>query len=446
MLIAATDPPIGVPVPQNDPPQWSATPVPTWTATVGGTYSLASDAFDPNADTLTYSVVSGSLPTGVSLNTSTGLLTATTGVLQGNTALVFGVNDGIAATVNSPSVTMTIIAAPPPGGGVKWHPGHYLKQQGKPTQVDQAAWQAKILQDLDTYVNDDVLILGAHVGFGWGALNPTGSTYNWSIVYAVLDWMVANNKYLLAQIQSKNFSTSKGLEAPADLAAQIIPTNTGWTAALWRNGTAGFPDVMARYITFWQAFIAEFDSHPNLEIFVPTESSPSLGSAAPGDYSSGQYGDELRRMYNAIAPDAVKTNIAANINNLGTNAADEVPSLLETAYQLGMIHATPDAKETVGYKARRQEQTYTVPVTRDYRSIMGFLTVYSNDVAVQGGGTLPHAVIEAEQLHKTTHLSWIPPNTISSQWDPGTNSILDAINADPLLTSTCPDKYSSCEV
>jgi len=429
-------------VPPNQIPQWSGTMTPSWTAGVGGTFALANHASDADGDTLTYShdAASTAMPSWLSLNTSSGLLTASTDATEGSTINIrFKVDDGTAAAVASPNITITVLAS---GTGKKWHPGHYLKVQGKPTQVDQAGWQTSIIRDLDNYVDDDVLILGAHIGFGWGALNPTGSLYDWDIVYAVLNRLATSDKYLLAQIQSKNFSANKGLEAPADLTDQIIQTNTGWTATLWRDGTGGFPDVMGRYITFWKAFIAEFDSHPNMEIFVPTESSPSLGSSAPGDFTTGQYGTQLRRMYDAVAPDAVKTNIAANINNLGTNQNDEVPSLLETAFQADMMHATPDAKPTVGYNAFKGVATYSVAVTRDYSAEpMGCLEVYSNDVAVQGGGEEPEDTINDEQEHGTTHLSWIPSKTGSKSWA----SILVAINADPLLTSTCPVKYSACD-
>jgi len=431
------------PSPPNNPPEWTGVATLNWIATVGGSYDLKDDTFDPEGDSLTFVLTAGSWPTGVTMDTA-GVLTATSSVVAGDTTgITVTIDDGTNDPVPSPSLTVdiSVIAEPPPGGGIKWNPGHYLKVQGKPTQTDQADYEQDVLQSINANMDDDAVIIGAHVGFGWGALNPTGSQYNWQLVHTILDRMATSNKFLIAQIQSKNFSTNKGLEAPADIIAQVVPTNTGWTACLWRNGTEGFPDVMGRYITFWTAFIAEFNGHPNLEIFVPTESATSLGAFAPADFTTGKFAVQLDRMYTALAPLATKTNIAANINHLGTGANDEVPALIETAYQEGMMHATPDAKATVGYNAFTGVATYSVPVTRDYRGIMGCLEVYSNDVAVQGGGEDPPETINDEQAHKTTHLSWIPSKTGAQSWA----SIITAIIADPLLTSTCPDKYSSCE-
>lgn len=429
------------PAPPNNPPEWTATPTINWIATVGGTYDMKDDTFDPEGNSLTFVRTAGTWPTGVTMDTA-GVLTATTSVVAGDTSgITVTIDDGTNSPVSSPSISVSIIPEPPIGGGIKWNPGHYLKIQGKPTQTDQADYEQDVLQSINANMDDDAVIIGCHCGFGWGALNPTGSQYNWDLVYTVLDRVATSSKFLIAQIQSKNFSTNKGLEAPADILAQVIETNTGWTAALWRNGTEGFPDVMGRYITFWTAFIAEFDSHPNLEIFVPTESATSLGAFAPADFTTGKMAIQLDRMYKALAPLATKSNIAANINHLGTGAGDEVPALLETAYQEGMMHATPDAKATVGYTAFTGVATYSVPVTRDYRTKMGCLEVYSNDVAVQQGGEDPPETIDDEQVHKTTHLSWIPSKTGAQSWA----SIITAIIADPTLETTCPDKYSSCE-
>ena len=53
----------------------------------------------------------------------------------------------------------------------------------------------------------------------------------------------------------------------------------------------------------------------------------------------------------------------------------------------------------------------------------------------------PPEVIDAEQAHQTTHLSWISSLTGQKSW----SSILDAINANPSLNTACPTVYAGCQ-
>ena len=94
--------------PPNNPPEWSATPNPTWTDGVGGTYDLNDDCFDPEGDTLTFSLVGGSWPTGVSM-ASNGIITATSAVTGGTTSgITVSCDDGTNAPVTSPSFSVTV--------------------------------------------------------------------------------------------------------------------------------------------------------------------------------------------------------------------------------------------------------------------------------------------------------------------------------------------------
>ena len=81
--------------------------LPTW-STAAGTlatiydlsrtgYSVSAVASDPESNTLTYSLVSGTLPPSMSLNTSTGAISGTTPAVQTDTthSFVLGVSDGI---------------------------------------------------------------------------------------------------------------------------------------------------------------------------------------------------------------------------------------------------------------------------------------------------------------------------------------------------------------
>ena len=67
------------------------------TASGSNTFNATVSATDADGDTITYSVVSGTLPTGLSLNSSTGAITGTAGSVNGDTTSSFTLR----ATANS---------------------------------------------------------------------------------------------------------------------------------------------------------------------------------------------------------------------------------------------------------------------------------------------------------------------------------------------------------
>ena len=91
---------------------------PTWSTASGSlgsfyhydTVNVSATATDTDSDTITYSVLSGTLPTGLSLNSSTGAITGTAGVVGSNTTSSFTLR----ATANSKTAdrAFTITVAP----------------------------------------------------------------------------------------------------------------------------------------------------------------------------------------------------------------------------------------------------------------------------------------------------------------------------------------------
>lgn len=334
-----------------------------------------------------------------------------------------------------------VIGAP---GSKKWNPGHYLKTQGQPAQSNQTGYITSVLSSIDANMDDNAIIIGAHVGLAWGSLNPVGSTYDWTQLDQVIDRIASSNKYLILQVQTKSFGSATGFEIPSDLSAQMATTNSGQIAALWRDGTGGFPDVMGRYITFLTALAEQYDGHANLEIVLPVESAQSFGgTAAPTDYSNAKMAEQLDRLYTAMALEFIDTNFASNLNSLGGTGSDnQIPSLLERSYQLGILTGGPDAKQTIAYTAYEGTATGPVAVTRDYRTQMGVIYAVSQDVmgATPGDNDQdPPEVIDAEQAHQTTHLSWIPSLTGDKSW----SSIITALLADTAWNNACPDNYAA---
>ncbi len=430
--------------PPNVAPEWTSTPSPSFSEGVGGTYNLNQNTTDADGDSLTYAEVSGPWDADVSL-ASNGVITVTASALEGTYPnLVASIDDGTAAAVNSPSFTITV--TPSSADGHRWNPGHYLKVQGKPCVSDQTAWLADVLQKIDNFMDDDPLIRGALVGICWEELNPTGTTYDPSFLNAVLDRVAQSNKYLILQVQAKSFSNDLAPICPADIASDCeVPTKTGQTAAFWRDGTGGFADIGGRYELMIQWLIDNYDQHPNLEIVMTHESAPSFGSVgSPADYSVGALDTALRNIY-AVGAGFQKVNFGGNVNNLGTGADDRVPGLVEYLHTQRVMHAGPDAKPANGYQTFEGVQYGTIPPTRDYRTLMGAVYTASEDVIGTGPGDQgkpPAEVIDDEQNHKTTHLAWIPSPSGTTTW----TDILNAINADPLLHTTCPSRYlQGCE-
>lgn len=335
-------------------------------------------------------------------------------------------------------------------GVKKWHPGHYLKIQGQPADNDQNDYWNGALNTINSKMDNDPLIRGIHIGFAWGVLEPTQGQYDWSRMREILDLVGASGKYVLAQIQTKGFGSSPtGYEMPADLAgANLVTSNSGRVATLWRDGSGDTDDVMGRYITFMQAFAAEFDDHPALEIVMPAESAPSFGGScdcSPSDYSVDKLATEYERLYAAMPAVWVQTNFASNLNSLGgTGGSNAIPRLMEASYQAGIMTGGPDAKSTIAYESFEGIANGPVPIARDYRGQMGSIYAVSQDVmgATRGDNDEdPPEVILHEQDHMTTHLSWISGLSGQKSW----SSILQAINDNPSLHTACPTVYAGCQ-
>ena len=89
---------------------------PAWTTSAGslGTFvegsavSTSVTATDPEGETITYGITSGSLPSGLSLNTSSGAITGTAPLVTGDTTSTFTVTATAGSQTNSREFTITI--------------------------------------------------------------------------------------------------------------------------------------------------------------------------------------------------------------------------------------------------------------------------------------------------------------------------------------------------
>jgi hypothetical protein len=98
----------------NDSPIWSTASGSLGSITGAGSVSLSLSSSDPESQTLTYSVTSGSLPPGLSLNTSTGAITGTVEETLTTTVYSFTISasDGNNTIPRAFSYTLAAVPAP----------------------------------------------------------------------------------------------------------------------------------------------------------------------------------------------------------------------------------------------------------------------------------------------------------------------------------------------
>jgi hypothetical protein len=294
--------------------------------------------------------------------------------------------------------------------------GHYLRVQGKATQADQDAYYAGVYTKLNRYI--DPVILGGHVGIGWGAVDT-----DFTRIRDLTKWASDNGKHIIAQIQTKGFTTNPtGFECPADLQQYLHPANRGLTLNL------SIPEVMDRYIEFFQRLHVEFGDNPNLEIVMPAESAPSWGGNGPDGYTTAKLATQYKRLYEAMGT-TWGDQFASNLNTLGgSNNNNEIPGLMEASFQAGIMTGGPDHKRTIAFVAYEGIQTGPIPVVRKYQGLMDSVYVASQDVMGDTPGDNdqdPPEVIEDAKNHGTSYLAWIPSLSGDKSWE----NILLAIKA-----------------
>lgn len=319
------------------------------------------------------------------------------------------------------------------GGGSpeakKWNPGHYMKPQGNHAQSDQSKYYSSVTSQL-AKVDDSSEIRGALIGYAWGALEPSNGNYDWGPVYTHLNYLEARGKKLIVSVLIKCFGTDCGRLAPSDLTSEVYVTarqSPTSIVSVWKT------ENMDRYIRFMEAFAAEFDGHPALEMVLGAESTPSLGGETPANYSKGAYADQLKRMYSAQAEAFRSTNVIANVNFLG----GEVSGLIEHAYQVGAGRGLPDLFDSNGSLVFRGECAGSDCGVRDYRGMIPHLGVIStptltgkHDTAVDS----PDEIISYGLTNKLTHYAWVTNEGGEDSW----SNIISAIE------STNPDGHTAC--
>ncbi len=299
--------------------------------------------------------------------------------------------------------------------GKKWHPGHYVKTQGNhaPSKSGVQSYVNDVTRQLG-YTTDSNQIRGALVSYSWGMLEPRRGQYDWSPVYRHLDWLASRGKRLLINVETKCFRTKCETLSPQNLQAENITTNSGFIAPIWRR------HVMDQLIAFSNAFAAEFDNHPYVEMVgVGGESCPSFGGVkVPKDYSHKTYANELMRLQNAQSKAYRRTHVHQMIN---CDPGQQFAAVLESAYQRNLARSSPDSHNDPGAMLFRGRNG----AVRDYRGRMPHLTYMSQPNLGGKDSLLPMSnVVRQVNDLGITHIAWITTSK-SPNWK-GIVSVLES--------------------
>ena len=288
----------------------------------------------------------------------------------------------------------------------------------------------------------------AHFGyietrFGWGKLNTTGSTDDWTELDLDIAKAQSLGVRLIIHIAIKDFgntSTSiKPFLAPADIAGtEVVAAQNGWTTAIWRASN------MDRWIAFFQRLATRIDNNPTVDGISWSESTLSLGALAPPDYSAAVYAVQLKRLFSATSTAFVRTNVLAGLNFLSSQMGGST-GLVEECYTDRIGLSVPDGNYYTDAIAiyRNEPASGEAAAVRDYRGLIPMSSILSSVNSLTGGAQNPTAAIESAQ---STQVKYLTCPTFTSQGGFTFENYVSAINADPVLSSACPSRYTACDV
>jgi len=319
--------------------------------------------------------------------------------------------------------------------GKKWNPGHYLKVQGNSAQADREDYFSSVTRSF-AKLDDSALLRGAQVKYAWGMLEPSLGVYDWETVYRHLEYLSARGKKMILTIDTKCFSSDCTNLAPRDLTGEVFRTSRETPTQIIEIWEAKNMDL---FIRFWRALGAEFDSNPDVEMIIGSESTASLAGDAPAGFSKAEYAQQLRRMYTAQASAFDSTNIVAMVNFL----SDEVSNLVEHAYTEGAGRGMPDVGDSDGTVIFRGDCVDKECGERDYRELVPHFGLISYSTLNGGHGTAtdtPPEIIDFGMANRITHYSWISSGKNEDSWD---NVIFEIESRVRTVHTACPRAYTN---
>jgi hypothetical protein len=144
----------------------------------------------------------------------------------------------------------------------KWFPGHYLSAEPDNVTGTHKAFTRLAGPDGD-------LFTGLFMYKTWSTMEPTFRAWDWSSVYAILDWLPPGKKAALSLAWQSWSSNLVPVPCPADTLIAGPIFDGGYRTAARPAGDIPFatmhmPAMMDRYLEFAQAFADEFDADERL--------------------------------------------------------------------------------------------------------------------------------------------------------------------------------------
>lgn len=263
--------------PGNSAPVFTVAPTQAGVGPSGGTIQFT--ATDPDGSAVTYSLTT--TRNGITINSTTGLVTVTSAAAGTSGNIVVQASDGILTASATCDVTVTS------GGTIKFNPGHYMTVYDWNSEGDT---QAERFALYDSIANESA-IKGVNfmMRWGWRLMEPSYGVYNLDWLEDELDYLHARGKKMLFWPffgrWGGTYSDSWRTTATPDYALNStygygIASVNGAIGGIYREWV---PIVRARLDALCIAIGQRFDSHPALEGFRPfCESSFNVDGLSSG--------------------------------------------------------------------------------------------------------------------------------------------------------------------
>lgn len=230
----------------NAVPVFTVAPTTASIAATGGTIQFT--ATDPDGGTILYSLTT--TRSGITINSTTGLVTVTAAAAGTSGNIVVQASDGILTAPATCAVTVATAQA------VKWYPGHYGQANAHITPPKYAQYVSEINEVANVPANRMVgfSLLGV-----WGQVESTKNVYNWTKIREYRDQVVAQGKrvYLDWMFGCYGYgSTLNTTYFPQWAISEGLVGYSGSQQFLKFYRAA----AMDRMILFYQAMAAEFEN------------------------------------------------------------------------------------------------------------------------------------------------------------------------------------------
>ena len=426
----------------NEAPVFTVAPTAASIAPTGGTIQFT--AVDPEEDLIIYSLTT--TRPGITINSSTGLVTVTSAAAGTLGNIVVRASDGVLTASTTCSVTVASTS-----GGIKWHPGFYnLLQLGD--MDTQASKQA--IFDADLLNNSS--LLGSCLRYYWYDLEgPTPGSYDFSVIEADLAALQAMGKRIWVQLMDRKFgaSSTSGV-LPAYMMVQgsvygggangagvyLTPASTAM-ARLWDA------NVMDRKIALIQALGARFNSEPYFEGFTCAETAVSGANESTandnGTFTFAALDTQLRREIAASVAAFPNTNCFVFVNFF--NGYTRVGNLISYIHSVGAGVGGPDIKP--GSPTDGQD-VWTGDVGGiDYRGMVSVgQSVQSPELGGKEGTFTMDQLFNELARVGSTHVNWVRTSASQTAIVPSWADTKVRIALTPGTVTACPTNYPSCEI